>query len=154
SRGVVVRVRRGIRDFLSGLRAAGHVVVSTLSWNDPELAMHALRVLGLLDLFDHVVAENHPRKDLMMLGLLRRLEERGTVIRDDCIIYIDDRDIHVGEIRRAAGPGLVFIKAPPSDEELAGRLGEALRIVEERKNTCGQPRGAADPPGQPARRAL
>ncbi|MEM1598125.1 MAG: magnesium-dependent phosphatase-1 [Pyrobaculum sp.] len=104
SRGVVVTLRRHVRDFLAWARGEGHIL-STLSWNDFDVAYQALKAFEIDRYFHYLVIEPHPRKDKMLWRLLRRIrEERGVDVQPGDILYIDDRDIHIGQIRENIGP--------------------------------------------------
>ncbi|MEZ0318490.1 MAG: magnesium-dependent phosphatase-1 [Pyrobaculum sp.] len=103
SKGVVVTLRKHVRDFLIWARG-GHIL-STLSWNDFDVAYQALKAFEIDHYFHYLVIEPHPRKDKMLWRLLRRIkEEKGIEVRPSDILYIDDRDIHIGQIRENLGP--------------------------------------------------
>lgn len=101
SRGREVRVREGAEGFLRWCVGRG-VILATLSWNDATKALAVLRLLGLLKYFRYHAIEYHPRKHEMLLKLLSRLRADG-VVRPDEVVYVDDRDLHVGDILRWVG---------------------------------------------------
>ncbi|RFA98515.1 magnesium-dependent phosphatase-1 [Pyrobaculum aerophilum] len=104
SRGAEVTLRKHVRDFLQWARNSGHII-TTLSWNDFQVAYQALRAFEIDAYFHYLVIEPHPRKDKMLYYLLRRIKaERGVEIKPQDIVYIDDRDIHIREIWENIGP--------------------------------------------------
>lgn len=104
SRGVPVRLREGVREFLATARERGHIL-STLSWNDYNVAYQALKAFEIDQYFHYLVIEPHSRKDKMLYNLLRRIKaERGVELRPQDVLYVDDRDIHIGEIWSNIGP--------------------------------------------------
>ncbi len=101
SRGEVIVLRKGFRDFIKWLRnSLRHVRVYTLSWNIPWKALEALKAFGIVDLFDGHCIEYHPHKELMMK---KALVNEGLRIRPCEILYIDDRTIHLSNIRELIG---------------------------------------------------
>jgi magnesium-dependent phosphatase-1 len=82
--------------------------VTTLSWNKPEYVFQALKVLKVTDLFDFHGTEFTEEKHERLLDLLNKLRRSGIVIPPHRIVYVDDRDIHIGNIRRRVGD-VVFI---------------------------------------------
>jgi len=104
SRGVAVNLRPHLRDFLQWARGAGHLL-TTLSWNDFDVAYEALRAFELDGYFHYLAIEPHPRKDKMLYRVLKQIrEERGIEIRPSDVVYVDDRDIHIREIWENIGP--------------------------------------------------
>ena len=103
SRGSAVNLRPHVRDFLLWARENGHIL-TTLSWNDFNVAYQALKTFEIESYFHYLAIEPHPRKDKMLYKLLRQIkEERGVEIKPKDIVYVDDRDIHVKEIRENIG---------------------------------------------------
>ncbi len=110
SQGARVRVYEDSLKILNWARKNG-AIASTLSWNDPVIALEALRALGLSDAFDYHAIEPHPMKGLMAEKVLARIrEERGLVFKPCRIIYVDDRDIHLEEVRGRVG-NISFLQA-------------------------------------------
>ncbi len=108
SRGVVVNLRPRLRYFLQWAWGAGHIL-TTLSWNDFDVAYQALRAFELDGYFHYLAIEPHPRKDKMLYRVLRQIrEERGVEIRPSDVVYVDDRDIHIREIWENIGPVRFF----------------------------------------------
>jgi magnesium-dependent phosphatase-1 len=69
------------------------------------VAYQALRAFELDGYFHYLAIEPHPRKDKMLHRVLKRIrEERGVEIEPKDIVYVDDRDIHIKEIRENIGP--------------------------------------------------
>jgi len=108
SHGSILRVREDMLKILSILREEG-VLLSTLSWNDPDIALQALQELGLRDLFHYHAIEFHPRKDLMAEKALAFFASRHGC-KDFKIVYIDDRDIHFKDFKERY-PRTCFIMA-------------------------------------------
>ena len=102
SRGVRVMLYPGVRELLRWARTSGKVI-SIASWNNPEPALEALRLFGILDYFFKPKIQYHPHKHLMLLELIRDLEELGYRVHPEDIVYVDDRDIHLGEIYSRVG---------------------------------------------------
>ena len=102
SLGREVRLHEGVREFLSTVRKAG-ILVYALSWNVHEIAYDALRAFNLTNYFDGLYIEPHPEKDVMMSKALRHLRSLGIDVKPCEIVYVDDRDIHIDQIRRAIG---------------------------------------------------
>lgn len=102
--GEAVNLRPRVEDFLKWARQEGFIL-STLSWNDYDVAYQALRAFELDRYFHYIVVEPHPRKDKMLYRLLQQIKrERGVEIRPQDVVYIDDRDIHLREILENVGP--------------------------------------------------
>jgi len=111
SEGTIVSLIPGAKLFLEELKNHDNFITSTLSWNEYEKAYEALRLLQLVKYFDYIVIENHPRKDLMLLKLMRIIErEHGIKIKPNNIVYIDDRDIHIKDIKDNIGEEVMFIQ--------------------------------------------
>lgn len=106
--GVRVKLMDGVVEFLEWVRARG-MVVASLSWNLEEVALAAIDAFGIGHLFDYHFIEYHPHKGVVMKKALERIEARlGEKVEACQIVYIDDRDIHVNEVRRLVGD-VVFI---------------------------------------------
>lgn len=69
--------------------------LAVVSWNVREKAEAALVELDLLDLFDFVVIELHPRKDEMFEKLLR-----SSGARAEEILYLDDNSAMIEKVKR------------------------------------------------------
>ncbi|MCD6373286.1 MAG: magnesium-dependent phosphatase-1 [Thermococcus sp.] len=97
STGQVLHIFPGVREFLKW--AGGRFVLSIASWNVEE------RVRPILEGFDlwHYVRfpkiENHPNKADMIRRTVKELESAGYCV--DGIIYVDDRTLHVDDVKRA-----------------------------------------------------
>lgn len=110
SRGVVVTVYEDSLKLLKWARSRG-AIVSALSWNDHMIAVSALESLGVLGLFDYLAIEPHPGKGDMARRVIESLrKERGLELSPCRIIYIDDRDIHVNDVREKIGD-IAFLMA-------------------------------------------
>ena len=109
SDGVIVEVHWDVVELLYWAKRSGALAV-TLSWNEPGHALEALRVLGLRDTFDYHGIDPHPWKGRVLASVLERVwRERGLRIPACRIVYVDDRDIHVDDVKRHVGP-VVFIR--------------------------------------------
>ncbi len=84
STGEVVKLRPCARQLLERLKALG-VRTAVASWNYPEPALGALEALGIKELFDVIVVEPHPFKEVMIERILREIgvKEHETVFLDD-----------------------------------------------------------------------
>jgi len=83
-------------------------IVTSLSWNIPENAVEALKTLGIYGIFDYHLIEYHPDKYKMLMKLLNELEIKGIKISAENIVYVDDRDIHINDIKKNIG-NVLFI---------------------------------------------
>ncbi|MCE4604718.1 MAG: magnesium-dependent phosphatase-1 [Aeropyrum sp.] len=99
SMGERVRLFRYMVNLAVWARDMGAGVVS-LSWNDREKALAALRAFGVEEVFDWHVIEPHPWKGK---ALSRFLRESGLDIPPERMIYFDDRDIHLDDIYSHVG---------------------------------------------------
>ena len=99
STGTIVKLYSNVREFLSLLKTK-RLLVYTLSWNDPTKALKALECLNLKEFFDGHVIHNHPHKHL---GMKKIIEKLNLNIRPCQIIYIDDRKLHVNDIKKTIG---------------------------------------------------
>ncbi len=105
--GTVITVFPEALEFIRWCRENG-AITSTLSWNYKEYAMEALEKLGIMDLFDYHETEFSPAKDQRLLQLLAELRAKGLAIPPERVAYVDDRDIHMDDIRRNVG-NIVFL---------------------------------------------
>ncbi len=97
--GETLTIKPGVLSFLEWVKQNGGVT-STCSWNEPDIAISALKALDVADKFDYQEIDPEPRKDLLMLDLVNRLGQNGDSIPQENIFYLDDRDIHMQEIRQ------------------------------------------------------
>jgi len=106
--GARLTLNEGIREFLKFARSKG-MRISLASWNKPEPVFEALRLFSLTDYFTHPKAEPHPDKADMLTRILRELEEDGVSIKPHEVLYVDDRDRHIDDIRVKIGD-VVFLR--------------------------------------------
>lgn len=108
SKGERLEVRREILELVTlAHRLKG--IVATFSWNEPGKAWEALRVLGLYGLFDYHIVEPHPGKHKMLVNFLSTLKRcRRKTIRAGCIVYMDDRLLHLEELKNHVA-GIYYI---------------------------------------------
>ncbi|BAN89481.1 magnesium-dependent phosphatase-1 [Aeropyrum camini] len=109
-------------------------VVSSLSWNVPFKALEALRAFGVAHIFHYHVIEPHPWKGRMLAKLLRLLRvERRLYLTPDRIVYFDDREIHLDDIRESVGE-VNYIKSHVGCRGLR----ECSRLVQSLLKTGGE----------------
>ncbi|WP_258083714.1 magnesium-dependent phosphatase-1 [Thermococcus thermotolerans] len=94
----------GVREFLEWAR--DRFVLSIASWNVEERVRPILEGFGLWDYFVSPKIEFHPHKADMTRRTLEEMKSAGYEI--DRVIYIDDRDIHLDEIKMEL-PGVHFV---------------------------------------------
>jgi magnesium-dependent phosphatase 1 len=92
-----VRLDPCARRLLESAKKKG-VLLAIASWNNPDIALQALRVLGLDGFFDFPVVEPHPGKDKMVEKILAEL---GVDAED--AVFVDDTEYMV-ELVRARFP--------------------------------------------------
>ncbi|NJE05287.1 magnesium-dependent phosphatase-1 [Thermococcus sp. M36] len=90
-----LRLFPGVRDFLGW--ASERFVLSIASWNVEERVRPILEGFGLWGYFVFPKIEFHSDKADMIRRTLREMESAGYEI--DHVTYIDDRNIHVDEIK-------------------------------------------------------
>jgi magnesium-dependent phosphatase-1 len=111
----VIENREGIRitlnqeavAFVRWARENG-AIVTTMSWNIPENALEALEKLDAMELFDYQGIEYNPRKYERLLNIISIMKEKGILIEPSKVVYVDDRDIHIDEMRKYVG-NILFI---------------------------------------------
>lgn len=94
----------GVREFLEW--AEKKFVLSIASWNMEEVVKPILEVLDIWKYFKFPKIEYHPNKASMIKRTVEQLRNIGYEI--DEIIYIDDRTLHVEEVKREI-PKIKFI---------------------------------------------
>ena len=100
SRGVKVRIYGYMVNLALWARSTGAMVVS-LSWNEPRIALEALKAFKVDSIFDYHVIEPHPWKGK---ALARFLKEKGLSVPPERMVYFDDREIHLDDIYASVGP--------------------------------------------------
>ena len=123
--GIRINVFPQAVSFIEWARRHG-AITCTLSWNYTDYVMQALSVLGLIGLFDYHETEFSPDKDRRIIHLLEILKAKGIEIPPERIVYVDDRDIHISDIRRNVG-NVLFIHIWKSVRDYS----EAKRLIEE-----------------------
>jgi len=101
-KGEKVRLNKEAVEFIKWAKQNGAIVAS-LSWNKPDHVFKALDTFGISDLFDYHATEYTDEKDRRLLELLRRLSTNGIKIPICNVVYVDDRDIHIEDIRKNVG---------------------------------------------------
>lgn len=93
----------GVRELLEALE--NRKVINTIaSWNRPEPVKDALRLFGIDHFFKIVKAEFHPEKYLMIESIISELARTGIEFNVHEILYVDDRILHLEQIRKKIGP--------------------------------------------------
>jgi magnesium-dependent phosphatase-1 len=128
SRGVHINLMPGAVEFLKWVRDNGGIV-SSCSWNEFDKAFDAIKTFGVEQLFDFQKISTSPKKYLLMEEVLNELQNKGNSIRTDLLFYIDDRDIHIGDVLKRF-PKLTFLQIQKN-----GITFEVIkRIIAERLN--------------------
>ncbi|MEM0378219.1 MAG: magnesium-dependent phosphatase-1 [Thermosphaera sp.] len=108
SKGVRVRVYELMMEIMRRAAENGFIL-STLSWNNPEIALQALSAFRLRDSFHYHAIEDHPRKDILALKALRHFMQAFGCDAFK-VVYIDDREIHLDDMLKVL-PEACFIRA-------------------------------------------
>ena len=100
--GRMVRLYAGMRELIEELDRRG-VLLSIASWNKPEPVYELLKLFELDSFFRHPMVQFHPDKDRMVRELLAKLEKEGVDVKPEEILYVDDHDWHLAEIKETVG---------------------------------------------------
>ncbi|KUJ99680.1 MAG: Uncharacterized protein XD43_0663 [Thermococcales archaeon 44_46] len=95
----------GVRDFLEW--ASERFILTIASWNLEERVRPILEGFGLWDYFMFPKIEGHPNKADMIKRTVEELTSIGYSLEE--IIYVDDRAIHIDDIRTIF-PDIKFIQ--------------------------------------------
>ncbi len=87
-----------------------NAIVTTLSWNQEDKAIEALKTLDLHRVFDYHLINPKPIKHILLNNLLEELRKSEMNIQVNKIVYIDDHTWHLDEIRKLIGE-IFFIHA-------------------------------------------
>ncbi|MEM3384187.1 MAG: magnesium-dependent phosphatase-1 [Nitrososphaeria archaeon] len=98
-----VELNQGLRDFLEHFINLG-IYFSISSWNFPENVFELLELFNILKYFSYPVVEPSPNKGLMIKRIVENFKKANIIIFPEEILYIDDRDIHLYEVKRFVGP--------------------------------------------------
>ncbi len=101
-KGEKLRLYPGVRTFLYSLRKC-RLKVTVASWNKPSIILPILDILDLMRFLNFYIIEYHDRKDLMIRKIINWYERECEEIKPSEIVYIDDRDIHIKQIRENIG---------------------------------------------------
>ncbi|MEM0117382.1 MAG: magnesium-dependent phosphatase-1 [Conexivisphaerales archaeon] len=126
NQGIRVRLNASAVEFIKWAKQNGAIVAS-LSWNKPANVFEALRKLGIAELFDHHATDYTAEKDRRLLELLEKLKSEKLNIPADRVVYVDDRDIHVDDIRKNVGD-VFFIHIWKGVKDFS----EAKRLIQEK----------------------
>lgn len=121
--GETLTIKPGALEFIAWARK-NEGIISTCSWNRKEVALSALRELGAIGLFDYQRIDPEPNKYELILSLMRELEASGNSISPDRVFYLDDRDLHMPDIRKNVD-GLNFLHM----WKIVKSYGEAKEII-------------------------
>jgi magnesium-dependent phosphatase-1 len=101
--GETFQLFEGVRELLESLENK-KVIITMASWNKPEPVEEALRLLRIDRFFQIVKAEFHPNKYVMIESIISELAKRGIELKSNEILYVDDRTLHLEQIRSKIGP--------------------------------------------------
>ena len=128
--GETFQLFNGVRELLEGL--GNRKVINTVaSWNKPEPVEEALSLFEINQFFKIVKAEFHPDKYLMIESIVSELAGTGIEFKAHEILYVDDRTLHLAEIRKKIGP-IHFIQMWV-DVEAHNEIMEYVEKMENRK---------------------
>ena len=96
--GTTLKINKTVLDIMRAIKDE-EALLSTLSWNNPDVALHALEELGLRNYSHYHAMEYHPRKDLMAEKALTFFKESYNCEEFE-IACIDDRDVHLNDLRK------------------------------------------------------
>ena len=100
--GEKVVLKERLREFLEFAKHK-RILVSLASWNEPENVFELLSIFKIFDYLVYPMAEPHPNKHSMIKKILTNLEMSGKRIYPEEVLYIDDRDIHLIDVRENIG---------------------------------------------------
>ncbi|WP_337860428.1 magnesium-dependent phosphatase-1 [Ferroplasma sp.] len=123
---VVITIFACAIDFIKWAHENG-AITTTLSWNRKDYAQEALEAFGICNLFDYNSTDHTPDKDQRLLQLINALKEKGIDIPPERVVYVDDRDLHMDDIRKNIGT-ITFINIWKTTKNYK----EAKEIVEEK----------------------
>ncbi len=98
-----VELNYGLRNFLEHFISLG-LYFSISSWNFPENVFELLENFNILKYFSYPVIEPSPNKGLMIKKIVENFRKDNVIISPKEILYIDDRSIHLDEVKRFIGP--------------------------------------------------
>jgi len=123
---IIITVYKSALDFMKWAKSNGAIITS-LSWNRTDYVNEALAKLGIIELFDYNSTDYTPDKDKRLLKLIEELKMSGIDIKPEMIVYVDDRDIHMENIKKNIG-NIVFINIWKDIKN----YDDAKKIVEEK----------------------
>jgi len=100
--GSKVELHKGFRAFLDFVKGKG-TLLSLASWNEPENVFELLSLFNVDGYFVSPIVEPHPNKHLMLQKIITKLNQKGIGILPNEILFIDDNDRYLGEIKEAVG---------------------------------------------------
>ena len=123
----------GIRELLESLENK-KVIIAMASWNKPEPVEEALRLFAIDQFFKIVRAEFHPDKYLTIESIISELARMGIELNAHEILYVDDRTLHLEQIRKKIGSihfiqMWVDVKAPNEIMEYVEKMEDNKRHV-------------------------
>jgi len=125
SEGRVLRLYPGVKKALKALYDKG-IILAIASWNSWEPTYTVLNLLDIAKYFKYIVIEPHPCKHEMIGKILEMYERDFGPIEPSEVLYIDDRDIHINDIRKYVGK-VRFIHMWRD----VGRIEDIISLIEE-----------------------
>jgi len=100
--GEKVRLLKGVRKLLRILVKRG-IITTLATWNKPEHVTQVLQLFKVNEYFRFVEAHFHPDKHLMIKDILKKLMNEGVMLEPNQILYVDDRTVHMADVRKEIG---------------------------------------------------
>ena len=100
--GEKVRLLKGVRKLLRTL-VKRDIIITLATWNKPEHVTQAFQLFKLNEYFRVVEARFHPDKHLMIKDMLKKLMNEGVALEPNQILYVDDRTVHIADVRKEVG---------------------------------------------------
>ncbi|MDH5770118.1 MAG: magnesium-dependent phosphatase-1 [Candidatus Bathyarchaeota archaeon] len=102
AKGASFSLFNGIRELLQELKKM-RIMVALATWNKPEHVSEAIHLLEMEQFFTSVESEFHSGKHLLIKKILSKLSKEGIQVKPGEILYVDDRNIHLRDIRDTVG---------------------------------------------------
>lgn len=108
TKGTRITLLDGAVNFIEWVRNSGGII-STCSWNEYDKAIAGLEAFGLVRLFDFLKISTSPSKYKLIEDVISDLESEGKAISPDMLFYVDDRDIHIRDVKERF-PEITFFR--------------------------------------------
>jgi len=102
SKGERLKLYPHVRWFLENVSKLD-IPLAIASWNNPTITIKVLELLGAKNYFQYLGIEPHPHKYKILLKIMGWYKRSHGSIHSREILYVDDRRIHIDEIRRYVG---------------------------------------------------